>query len=463
MSPNIGLFAVGLAAYWPQFPGMRDTLHQHHELLAAKMPEGAVVRGGMVDTIESAGATAAVFSQHRIDLLICHLTTYASSDCLLHLLQTMQGVPVLLINAQTLPALLLAEGKGIQDWLGAGCTCAGLPEFTAVLRRCKQPFALLTGYLDGDTPFDVELRQWCMAAVAKARLASGQIGMLGRPYPGMMDLNLDETRLLRRFGTQVLHLTWEEIEQRLQVDPATDALASAGDRIHDIFQVNPADDVGEIAAVLLAAESLIHTRQLIALASHFETTPSDGLARILRVSNPVFSVLMRESIACPVEADVKTAIAMTLLKSIGGSATLAELYSMDFNDDVCLIGHSGAADPAISESKAQLEQVSVFHGKPGSGYVAQFDVRPGPVTLLSLTEREAGCYIFVAAEGEVEAGPTLQLGDTNARVRFKQGVRRFVNEWSATGPTHHAALGLGHHVSALRKMATLFGVEIEVI
>jgi L-arabinose isomerase len=57
----------------------------------------------------------------------------------------------------------------------------------------------------------------------------------------------------------------------------------------------------------------------------------------------------------------------------------------------------------------------------------------------------------------------LQLGDTNARVRFKQGVRHFVNEWSATGPTHHAALGLGHHVSALRKMTTLFGVEIEVI
>jgi L-arabinose isomerase len=463
MRPNIGVFAVGLAAYWPQFPSMRETLLRHHEQLVAKLPEQAVVRADMVDSIESARAAADAFSKHRVDLLICHLTTYASSDCLLHLIQAMRGVPVLLINAQATPALRLGEVKGIQDWLGAGCTCAGLSEFTAVLRRFGQPFSILTGYLGGDKTFDIELQEWCIAAGTKAKLSSGQIGMLGRPYPGMMDLNLDETRLLRCFGTQVLHLNWEEIAQRLSADPSADALASACGRIQHTFDMGPGDDPHAIATVLLAVEGLVAAHQLIALASHFETTPSGDVGRILSMSNPVFSMLMQQGIACPVEADVKTAIAMTILKSIGGSATLAELYTMDFIDDVCLIGHSGAADPAISEQKAPLRQVSVFHGKPGSGYVAQFEVRPGPVTLLSLTEREQGRYVLVAAEGEVEVGPTLQLGDTNARVRFKQGLRQFVNDWAATGPTHHATLGLGHHVEALRKIAMLIGLQIETV
>ena len=146
-----------------------------------------------------------------------------------------------------------------------------------------------------------------------------------------------------------------------------------------------------------------------------------------------------------------------MLKTIGGSATLAELYSMDFDDDVVIIGHSGAGDPAISQEPARLAMSEVFHGKSGKGYLTQFYPGPGKITLLSLKQVTDGNYGLVAAEGEGEgegeivAGPTLQLGDTNARVRFPQGLRRFVNEWSRLGPTHHGVLGYGHHIEALRK------------
>lgn len=37
------------------------------------------------------------------------------------------------------------------------------------------------------------------------------IGILGRPYPGMMDLNVDETQIFRTFGSYVKHLNWEDI------------------------------------------------------------------------------------------------------------------------------------------------------------------------------------------------------------------------------------------------------------
>jgi L-arabinose isomerase len=164
-----------------------------------------------------------------------------------------------------------------------------------------------------------------------------------------------------------------------------------------------------------------------------------------------------------VEADVKVAIAMTVLKVVGGSATLAELYSMDFTRDVCLIGHSGAADPMIATERGTLRKSAVFHGKPGGGFLTQFSPTLGPVTLLSLTQDSDGDYRFVVAEGDVVPGKVLHLGDTNAPVRFRQGVRAFIDAWAYRGPTHHATLGRGHHAAVLAKAAKLLGVPIESV
>ncbi|MGX2009565.1 sugar isomerase, partial [Enterobacter asburiae] len=111
-------------------------------------------------------------------------------------------------------------------------------------------------------------------------------------------------------------------------------------------------------------------------------------------SNPVFSMLTRQGIACPVEADVKTAIALTLMKSLAGSATLTELYSMDFNQDLCIVGHSGAGDPDIADEKSLLKMSAVFHGKPGSGFLTQFTPATGPVTMASVTQGADGQYML---------------------------------------------------------------------
>jgi L-arabinose isomerase len=189
----------------------------------------------------------------------------------------------------------------------------------------------------------------------------------------------------------------------------------------------------------------------------------DDHAPVLSASNPAFSVLMTEGIACPVEADIKTALAMLMLKAVAGTATLAELYSMDFDDDVVILGHSGAADLTVSSRKPTLKHSAVFHGKSGSGFLTQTYPKPGPLTLLSLTQGPNGEFVMVAAEGEVVDGPAMQLGDTNARVRFAPGLRGFVNAWAKQGPTHHGVMAPGHWVGSLKMVAKLFGVDLRVV
>jgi L-arabinose isomerase len=67
---------------------------------------------------------------------------------------------------------------------------------------------------------------------------------------------------------------------------------------------------------------------------------------------------------------------------------------------------------------------------------------------------------MIAAEGRSIAGDIPQTGNTNTRVSFGGDVCEFLARWSEAGPTHHLALGVGHHMETLRKYAKISGIEL---
>jgi L-arabinose isomerase len=57
-------------------------------------------------------------------------------------------------------------------------------------------------------------------------------------------------------------------------------------------------------------------------------------------------------------------------------------------------------------------------------------------------------------------GPLLQIGNTTSRVDFGCDPGEWTDAWSATGISHHWALGMGHLLPELRATADLLGVEL---
>src|SRR3954464_15900065 len=107
------------------------------------------------------------------------------------------------------------------------------------------------------------------------------------------------------------------------------------------------------------------------------------------------------------------------------------------------MGHDGPFHLGIAEGKPILRGLGLYHGKRGFGVSVEARVKLGPVTLLAMTQTADGQLKLLAAEGESIPGPTLQIGNTNSRIRFAQGMREFVNRWCMAAPTHHCALGVG--------------------
>jgi L-arabinose isomerase len=85
------------------------------------------------------------------------------------------------------------------------------------------------------------------------------------------------------------------------------------------------------------------------------------------------------------------------------------------------------------------------------------------VTILGVTQTADGRLKLVAAEGESIPGTTFRIGNTNSRIRFSAGPAEFFDAWCAEGPTHHVALGVGHQLARVRKIADLLGLELAVV
>ncbi|NLD84018.1 MAG: arabinose isomerase, partial [Clostridiales bacterium] len=320
----------------------------------------------------------------------------------------------------------------------------------------------------GDPEVEREILDWCRAAQVRRRFRDTNIAQIGRPYPGMMDLYIDETNLYHRMWLYTKQFDWEKMWGL--ADSVTDekAIQAKAQDILDTFDIEGGgtiEKVWDMAKYVVAFEQWCQDERLGFVASHYDGFAQGIAGKLDSMLIPVFSMLIRQGTACAVEGDIKVAMAMGILKVIAGTGQLSEMYSIDFSEDICIIGHSGSGDADISQArKPTMKIVPVFHGKTGGGYLTQFyPPTNSPITFLAITQDRDGRFKFVAAEGVNEEGPIFLFGDTNMRMRFPCGARDFCNRWSEAGPTHHMAAAVGRHIDTLLKVAKIFNVPVDVI
>jgi L-arabinose isomerase len=128
-----------------------------------------------------------------------------------------------------------------------------------------------------------------------------------------------------------------------------------------------------------------------------------------------------------------------------------------------LVGHDGPHHLNIAAARPVLRSLTRYHGKPGAGASVEFQIREGPITMLSIGLTAGGRFKFVVAEGESVRGPIPATGNTNTRGFFGADVRSFLKRWVHEGPTHHFALGIGHRADTLVRLGEVLGIETAVV
>jgi L-arabinose isomerase len=469
-APRVGVFGIGLAAYWPQFDGLRERLEGYQRGIESRLRErGAdVVSAGLVDTPQA--AREAGISLTGVDLVLVYTATYATSSQVLPVVQA-AGAPVVILNLQPTRTLDY-EGMTTGEWL-ANCSACCVPEIAGAFTRARIPYRTVTGtLLDGDPAWDV-LDEWLAAVSAVHSLRNARLGFLGHTYPGMLDMYSDFTQVHAQTGAHVEVLEIDDLVAR--VESADDeAVARKGDEIRATFDLADAG-VDPIAAeitpevfdwsarVAVGLDRLVEDFALDGLTYYYRGIDGNAAERVTAGMIVGNSLLTARGVPTAGEGDLKTNIAMLLMDRLSAGGSYTEFYALDFDEGFILMGHDGPGHLAIAQGRPVARALKLYHGKSGAGLSIEMKVRLGPVTILCVTQTADGRLKLIAAEGESVVGPTFRIGNTNSRIRFESDPTTFFDAWCAEGPTHHVALGVGEQVSRLRKVADLLGLELAVV
>lgn len=469
LAARVGLLGVGHHLYWPQFDGLLDEMHRKLGVLKIRLEGNGVEVSdfGMIDNAASAYEAVPRIKAAGLDMLFIDMVTYATSATFGVLCRELD-IPIVLVALQPLKAMDYSRGTTFMQ-LCNDDFCS-VPEFTGVaIRFGRKPPAVVLGHEEGDTKADAQLKRWCQIAKVLHDLKRARIGLMGHVLEAMLDMHTDPTAITAAFGPHIALVEADELFGHFeQVRP--DEIADKTARILEFFETpepgsDPiatkltAADLEMAARSAVALDRLIEARRLDGLAYYYEARPDSDLRKV--VTNLIVGNSLLTSAGFPMcgEYDIKTCIAMMIMDRLEIGGSFAEFHPVDFDLDSVLVGHDGPHHMNIASSKPVLRSLKKYHGKPGSGASVEFQIKEGPITMLSIGVRGDGKFKFVIAEGQSVKRPIPPTGNTNTHGVFRPDVRTFLMRWVAEGPTHHFALGIGHHAADLVEIAKILNID----
>lgn len=470
---RIGLFAVAHATYWAQFDGLLDNiLNYHKEAKQLIMKnEVEVIDYGMVDSSEKAYEVLRKMQGDALDIIFCNMVTYATSSVFAPILRDI-NLPVILLALQPLSGLDYNKASTFMQ-LENDNICS-VPEFISVAVRLDRKVPdVIIGTLYKDEKAQAEIKEWCDIGKVLHDLKGARIGLMGHVMEAMYDMHADPTAVSSAFGLHVPLLEVEDVVA-LYKEVTEDEIAEKTALIKREFDMpepvsDPVtiklteEDLYQAAKSAAALDKLVEKYHLTGLAYYYEGEESSLKRQVVSSFIVGNSILNAKGIPMCGEYDLKTCVAMLILDRLNIGGSFAEFHPFDFKEDFILVGHDGPHHIAVAEGKPILRSLLKYHGKPGKGASVEFKLKEGPITILGITQNDNGRFKFVIGEGYSKKGPIPPTGNTNTRGFFEPNTRDYVKKWVMEGPTHHYALGVGHHGKTIQKIADVLGIESVIV
>lgn len=470
---RVAFFSVIHGVYFEQFEGLEESLNGYHADTVAMIEKNqvTVIDYGMVQTNQQAFETARKIQADNIDVIFCNMISYATSSVFAPIVQN-TNAPIVLVALQ--PRKQMDYSKASTFMQLENDNICSVPEFTGVAIRYGKPVNdVIIGTLYGDPAATEEIKEWCEIAKVLHDLKGARIGLMGHVLESMYDMHADPTAVAAAFGVHVPLLEIDDIVREYQAvtdqelenkkklileefdtpDPKTDPVTR---KLTDT-------DLEKAARGAAALDRFVEKYDLNGLAYYYEGSEGSiqrEVATSFIVGN---SILNAQGIPMCGEFDVKTCIAMLILDRLNIGGSFAEFHPFDFVEDFILVGHDGPHHIAIADDKPVLRSLIKFHGKPGGGASVEFKIKEGPITMLGITQTAGGKFKFVIGEGYSKKGPIPPTGNTNTRGYFQPTTKEFIKKWVMEGPTHHYALGIGHHAKTIQKIASILGIESVIV
>jgi len=459
LRPKIGLLPTGHNYYWNQFPDLKGMGLGMYARLRELLDQFAdVVAPDLVDSPEQARQAGEMFRQEKVDLVLAFPFGYTPS---MNVVPALRGldVPIRLLNAHEDRSYDYANADTALYLHHEGVCC--IPEIAGTLTSLGKRFRVRTGAFD-DVRLQRELADDFRGAAAARFFKQMNVGLIGQVYTNMGDMPIDEHRLLRATGRMLVRPEVEEIENAYH--RVTEAqLEDMYRQFRELYEVDATVTNAHMrfSAQLAVAFDEVITKYDIDAFGFYWWGERELMTQLRSQASLAVSRLATLGRPGVTEGDVKSAMAMKILGLLGAGGMFVEFFSMDFDENFILMGHDGPSNVSLAAGRPSLKHLEVHHGKSGHGLGIDFEMPLGPITLLNLTQFDAGeTFKLIYSVAEVVPGPTLRIGNPNCRVRVSRPIHEFIDMWCQQGPSHHIAIGTGDQSAALETFAEAMRFQI---
>ncbi|MGI6705228.1 MAG: hypothetical protein ACOX6S_02840 [Clostridia bacterium] len=127
---KVGYFGIGLATYWDQFEGLKERPEGYMDKVQQRIESfgSQVISAGLVDNEFKAVEAGVRFKKEDVDLIVCYVTTYATSSTIVPIALKNKDTPILILNLQPTAAMDY-ENTDTGEWL-ANCQACSAPEIS---------------------------------------------------------------------------------------------------------------------------------------------------------------------------------------------------------------------------------------------------------------------------------------------------------------------------------------------
>jgi L-arabinose isomerase len=460
---KIGFLA--LAAQWFWDTNMSDSMSteevrsQIRKIEAGISASDELVSAGLVTTEESARSAAAKFREADVDALVACCVMWSEDQPLLRVLEEMRDTPLLLwcwTPGTSLPESLTA--LDLTRWSGP----VGAQQISGALRRSGREFTFVIGNHNEKETIR-EIREFLTAAAVARSLRHARVGLLPYRYNVMTNTWVDEFDLTSKIGIDVIYVSVGELASSAGLVKEAE-VRSYVDGLKDM-PVSPqvsSKGLSEAARISLGLAKVVKDRRLDAVSIG---DCNDELHAVLKCRPCLYLPSVFENgVVVGSEGDLRGILAQLILARLSGQPTLfTEIFTYDEEQNQILVGHAGMHDIRLASERSAVTITPDYeYPKEEAGVWMAFSVKPGPVTLLSITSDQRGFH-FVATKGEALPAKGRLQGYPNALVKLEMPLRSFFATATTIGTTQHWALVPGDLTTSISRLAHIMRIDCTIL
>lgn len=431
----------------------RQKEHWYQEVIGLLKDHFEVIDGGLVDCVTAARDSASQLAAQKIDVLLLIPMMAVKADVGVES-SRIAGVSLVIWNAHE--SINLPAGYDAAALVSHSGNVGTLALTNALLREGRR-FLLTTGHWQ-NTGARVQIVEQVRCAGVATSLGRLQLGIIGEPFEGMLDVNLDDDVLLHN-GLRVATSIPVSVIQKAFAGIPDEAMSNEASYIKRTFKCErlTEDALQASGRLVLALESVVESNQLDGGAVNCHSAgwredPKLGILGCYAVSR-----LTSRGVPFACTGDLCTGLAMVIADRLSGTAFYCEIDMLDYENDEALLSNSGEMDYRYSAlDKEVLVPHSFYGAAAGVCAVSSGTLKGGPATLLALTSLPDKRIRMIAASGRVLDRKAKDLTVSNCVFKFDRApINRAFEEWCLGGANHHAVLMEGRHLGALRQVAEL--------